>query len=77
MLRHVYCNPLLYNATLRREKKRFENNVRKGENAGNQRFLLFSPCVHHMKENCNVLNVIRFVVYKYLDLEKAKLCCLV
>ena len=48
-------------------KKPFENIVGKGENAGNQHFLLFPQCFLTFPEQFSVFGHIHFVVCKCLE----------
>ena len=49
------------------EKKAFENIVGKGENAGNQHFLLFHNVFYAVKERSHNVSSIWFVVCKYFE----------
>ena len=58
LLISLSINPLLAIAcsdnTPEKKKNPFENIVRKGETAGNQNFLPFSPCFLPMKDNFHI-----------------------
>ena len=57
--------------TLRKKGK--ENKVGKGENAGNQYFLLFPRCFFPVEERNHHFNNIYFVTANAFNLEKAKI----
>ena len=51
------------------EKKRFENIVGKGENAGYQDFLLFPQCfLPYERKNLIISAIFNFAVYKMLSI---------
>ena len=57
------------------EKKPFENIVRKGENAGNQHFLLFSQCFLPVPRKISVLKLHLFCCLQMLSIwTSLKIC---
>ena len=49
------------------ERKAFENILEKGENAGNQHFLLFPQCFLFFQTRISILSQDYFVVCKYFE----------
>ena len=55
-------------------KRPLDNILGKGENAGNQHFLLFSKCfLPFLKQNSNFESNLFFVVCKYFNLDHSKI----
>ena len=54
------------------EKKKFENIVENGENAGGQHFVLFPHCFYHMKGRFHILNNMEFVIVNAFNLDRAE-----
>ena len=48
-------------------KNRFETIVGKGENAGNQHFLLFPQCFQHYQRQISSFLLIYFAAYKCIN----------
>ena len=54
-------------------KKSFENIVGKGENAGNQHFLLFSQCFLPFQKHSSIVEFFFFLSFPYLNLDLNKI----
>ena len=70
--------PLLYNPNLMTlRKKTSENIVGKGENAGNQHFLLFSQCFIPFQNQISIFDSLLFCHLEILLISRSlKFCCL-